>query len=130
MARAPAKWSIVLTLSGIVLADLGVVLLIRAEHHSSTLEWPILALYLPLLAVPAGILMTIAGTIAWARHFGRAVRLGAAVGFVLAGVLAVFGMDGNPHGSQEISLALVMSGAWFLSLVLIGMAIFKRSGGS
>jgi len=119
------KWSMVVALAGIVLT--GLIVLATFEDHSSTASFYSDDL-LP-LSLMAAIPISIVGMIAWARHFGRVARFGAAVGFLIIGFLAELGAV-NIHLPSTFAVLLVTLGSWIISLVLTLMAIFKRSNES
>jgi len=130
MVPAKAGRSRVVALSGIVFLGLAVALNIAAPRLSysgppNPEAWPDFVLNGLAWAFMAGSLITMVGVLAWARHLGTAARLGASGGFLLVGLPASMGMV-NTHGDPGTFILFLTLEAWFLSLVLLWMAIFKR----
>jgi len=130
MAGARAGRSRVVALSGIVFLGLAVALNLAAPRLSysgppNPEAWSDFELGGLALAFMVGSLIAIVGILAWARHFGRAARFKAAGGLLLAGLPLSMGMI-DTHRDPGFMLLLLTLEAWFLSLVLMCMAIFKR----
>jgi hypothetical protein len=78
-----------------------------------------------LIILLVGVLLSLVGAIAWARHLRSGLRLKVAGCLVVMGLLVFAVVPNNVHGPGMLIVLVVLS-AWALSIILVLMAFLGK----